>query len=118
MNLTALSNITPFEVNNTLLNNTEDIAINIVNNANDTTGGYFGLVMMSAIFFVLLVIAMTEQDVFRFDFISSLAFSSGVTLLVGITAVIGGVITSFQHVMWFAMILMVAAIAKYLQKSQ
>ncbi len=117
MNLTALNNITPFEVNNTLLDVTEDIAINIANNANEATGGYFGLGVMISVFFVLLIMLMTEQDVFRFDFISAVIFSSGASLLIGITSLIGGLITSYQHVMWFAIILMFALIAKYFQRN-
>lgn len=116
MNITALNNITPYTVNNTLINNSENIASNLVQNANQTSGGYFGLGIMMVTFLVLLIMLMTENDVFRLDFISALAFSSGVSLLIGITLLIGDLASSFQHVMWFAIIFIIAIVSKYYQK--
>ena len=54
MNLTALNNITPYTVNNSLVNQTEDIGVNLISNANELTNGYFGLGIMMIIFIMLV----------------------------------------------------------------
>lgn len=116
MNITALQNITPFSVNNTLINNSQDLTTNIVNNANSVSGGYFGLGILLITFFVLMIFLMTDQDVFRLDFLSSLVLSSGFCLVLGITLLVGDLISSYQHVMWFAILFMVAVVSKYYQR--
>lgn len=116
MNLTALNDITPFTVNNSLINETTEIGTNLVSNANVQTQGYFGLGMMIIIFIILLIVLMTEQDVFRFNFLSALTISSGMSLLVGLVLLVSDVSSSFQHVMWFAMIFIIALLSKAYEK--
>lgn len=117
MNITALNNITPFTLNNTIVNSTTDMTSSMINNANSTTDGYFGLGMLLIIFIYILIVLMTEQDVFRLDFISALASASGIVLLIGIVMLVVDAITSYQHVMWFAIIFIIALLAKYNQQN-
>ena len=116
MNLTALQNITPYQVNNSLINNTNEIASNLISNANTQTNGYFGLIIMIIIFIVILISIMTEQDVFRLDFISALTFSSLCSLVVGIVMLVSNLITSYQHIIWFVIIFIAGLVTKYYQK--
>ena len=116
MNLTALQNITPYQVNNSLINNTNEIASNLISNANTQTNGYFGLIIMLIVFVIILISIMSEQDVFRLDFISALIFASLCSLIIGVVMIVSNLITSYQHVIWFAIIFISGLIAKYYQK--
>lgn len=104
MNLSNLNNITPYEVNNTLINQTETIIPNMVTNANTLTDGYFGLGLMTVIFIALLIILMADQDVFRLKFSNALAASSGIVTIIGIIMIVSNISSNFYHVMWFAII--------------
>lgn len=113
MDLNALTNITPFEVNNSLLNNTEQIGINLVNNANTTTGDFFGLGVMVVVFVVLMLFLMTEQDFFRLQFLQALTASSGFALIIGSVGIVTGIFTNLYHVFYFAIIFMIAVISTF-----
>lgn len=115
MNISALNNLTPYSVNNSLINNSADIGSNLVTNANTQTGGYLGLGIMIMIFLAIIIITMTENDVFRLNFVQSLIVASGFATLVGIVGVIVGIFTSYAHVMWFAIIFAIALVAKKYQ---
>jgi hypothetical protein len=113
INLTALNNITPFVVNNSLINETSDIGANLVTNANVQSQGYLGLGMMITLFLVLMIILMAEQEVFRLNFLNAYIISSGLSLLVGIVLLISNIGSSFQHVMWFAILFMIGILGKF-----
>jgi len=104
MNLSNLNNITPYEVNNSLINQTETIIPNLITNTNELTGGYFALGVMIMVFLALLIILMADQDVFRFKFSNALSASSGISLLIGIILLVSDIGANFYHVMWFAII--------------
>jgi len=117
MNISNLNNITPLEVNNTLINTTSEIVPNLISNANTTTDGYFGLGLMITMFIFLLIVLMAEQDVFRFRFTEALVASSGITLIFGIILLITNVISNYQHLMWFAIIFMIALVMKFYERA-
>ncbi len=117
MNLTNLHNIAPLEVNNSLINETNEIIPSIISNSNSLTDGYFGLGIMTVIFVVLLLILMTDQDVFSLKFSTALAASSGITLLVGIIMLVSDIAASFTHVMWYAIIFAISLVVVYYDKS-
>lgn len=104
MNLSKLNNINPYEVNNSLINQTETIIPNLVTNSNELTGGYFGLGIMVMVFLALLIILMADQEVFRFKFSNALSTSSGIALLIGIILLVSDIAGNFYHVMWFAIL--------------
>jgi uncharacterized membrane protein len=113
MNITALNNITSPTINNSLINNTSEIGTNLIQNANQQTQGYFGLGIMLIIFIFLMIILMNENEVFRFSFSSAFLISSGVSLLIGIILLISDMASSYQHVVWFSILFMIALIIKY-----
>ena len=113
MNLTALNNLIPYTVNNSLINETSQIGINLAVNANTQTQGYFGLGIMIVVFILLMIVLMAEQEIFKLGFLNSLVASSGISLLIGIILLISDISSSFQHVMWFAIIFIIALLGKY-----
>lgn len=116
VNISNLNNITPFEVNNSLINSTTEMIPNLYSNANQTTDGFFGLGIMVSLFIFLLLITMADQDVFRLPFSSALVFSSGMATLAGIILILSNLISSFQHVMWFAIIFAIALLVKFYER--
>jgi hypothetical protein len=117
MNLSKLNNITPFEVNNTLVNDTALLVPNAVTNANTLTDGYFGLGIMIVVFVALLIILMADQDVFRLKFTNALAGSSGIALLIGVIMLVSNIASNFYHVMWFAILFAISLLIVYYDKS-
>lgn len=118
MNLTQLNNITPYTVNNSLINDTTQIGSNLISNANVQSEGYLSLGIMIVIFIFILIVLMAEQDTFRFGFIGSLIAASGIALLAGIIMLVSDIGTSFQHVMWFAILFTLALLGKYYEGKQ
>jgi hypothetical protein len=62
-----LKNIEPLEFNNSLVNNSEQIVSNMVNNANDSTGGLWFVVSILVLFFWLIYILMKQDGIFKYD---------------------------------------------------
>tara|TARA_R100001591_G_scaffold80768_1_gene87837 strand:+ start:1666 stop:2019 length:354 start_codon:yes stop_codon:yes gene_type:complete len=117
MNLSNLNNITPYTVNNTLINETENIVPNLITNTNTLTDGYFGLGIMVVLFLFLLIILMADQEVFRLKFSNAFVASSGITLLVGIIMLVSNLITSFSHVLWFAILFAISLVIVFYDKN-
>lgn len=114
-NLNQLNNLSTLEINNTLINNTQEIGSNLITNANNQTGGYLGLGIMIIIFIFFMIILMNQQEVFKMNFIESLIVSSGFVMILGIIGLVTGFFTSYRHVMWFALIFIVGLVSKYQQ---
>ncbi len=117
MNVSNLNNISTLELNNTLLNDSQNIVPNLITNSNDLTGGYFTLGLMVVVFIGLLIIFMTERDVFRLKFSNALAGASGISLIMGIVLLISDIGSNFQHVMWFAILFVISLIIVYYDKN-
>lgn len=118
VNITALNNISNPEINTTIINNSQELTQNIFNNANTSTDGYFGLILYLVLFFWLLYIMFREDGFFRYDFLKSLVLSSGIVTIFGFSLILSGLVTSFQHIMWFGIIFALSAIATFLQKDK
>lgn len=112
MNLSKLNNLPPFEVNNTLINETTEMIPSLVSNANQTTSGYFGLGLLVIFFLFLMIILMQDQEVFRFEAIEAFIAASGITFMFGLILFITNLISSFQHVVWFGILFIVALLMK------
>lgn len=117
MNLSNLNNITPYEVNNSLINETSLIIPNMISNSNTLTQGYFSLGIMIIIFISLLIILMADQEVFRLKFSNALAGATGITLLIGIIMLVSDISSSFYHVMWFAILFAVSLVIVFYDKN-
>lgn len=113
INLTPLNNISTFEVNTSLINESSTLAPNLVSNANTATNGYFGLGMLIVLFIFMMIIFMQDNEVFRFTFPQAFLGASGICTLVGIVLLVSDMISSFQHVMWFAILFLIALVVVY-----
>jgi len=118
VNLTALNNLSNPTFNITKINNSQELINNTVNNANVSTEGYFGLIVMTLIFLFLFYLMFREDGFFRYDFIESILISSGIITILGITMILSDIITSWQHVMWFGIIFVIFIIAKFILKEK
>ena len=118
VNLTALENITPFVLNSSIVNNSEQLIPNMINNANAQTNNWFGLILLTSIFLYLLFLSSNEKGFFRLDFVKALVFSSGITTSVGILLIITGITTSFTHVVWFNIIFTLSIISAWYLKQK
>lgn len=118
INLTALENLTQPSFNVSSLNNSQEIMITVRDNANTASDGYFGLIVMLVLFFWLFYYMFKTDGVFKFDALKSLIIASGVTTIFGIVLILGDLISSFQHVIWFAILLIISLIATWIKKNR
>jgi len=118
VNLTALNNLTNPEFNTTAINNSQELIHNMTNNANTTTDGYFGLIIMLLICIWLFYLMFKEDGFFRYDFIESVLISTGIITILGIVMILSDIISSWQHVMWFGIMFVIFVIAKFIVKEK
>lgn len=118
VNLSALQNITPLNLNYSIINDTDTIIPNIVSNANTQSDNWFGLLVMIGIFIWLMWILFNDTGRFRLDIIKSLVFSSGATLMIGIIMLVTNITTTFSHVVWFGTIFTLSLITSWYLKQK
>ncbi len=118
VNLTALQNLTPFVLNASIVENTDTIIPNMVSNANTQSDNWFGLLIMLTLFFYLLWKLTDETSRFRMDFVKALIFSSGITLIVGSVMLVTNITTTYNHVVWFAIIFTLGMISSWYLKQK
>lgn len=118
VNLTALQNIQPFLLNTSIVENSDTIIPNLVSNANTQTNNWFGLLIMIILFFYMLWKLLDQQGRFRLDFIKALTYSSGITMIVGSVMLVTNITTTYNHVVWFAIIFTLAVISAWYLKNQ
>lgn len=118
VNLTALENLTPLIINTSIVADTDTIIPNLISNTNTQTDNWFGLLIMLVLFFWLLWKLTNEQSRFRLDFVKSLVYSSGITMVVGSVMLVTNITTTYNHVVWFAIIFTLAMISAWYLKSK
>jgi len=111
INLSKLGNITPFELNTTIISEGQtELVDNIVQNANTTSEGYLGLVILTLIFLVLSYEFYRNDGDFRLDTARGILKASGWTFLLGIVLIVSDLIGDFKPVVWFGIIWLVSGI--------
>lgn len=111
INLSKLGNITPFELNTTIISEGQtELVDNIVQNANTTSDGYLGLVILTLIFLVLSYEFYRNDGDFRLDTARGILKASGWTFLLGIVLIVSDLIGDFKPVVWFGIIWLVSGI--------
>jgi len=112
------SNITvsTLDFNTSMITDNEQMIPVMVDNANTVTEGYLGLGLLTVLFIVLTYANYKQDDDIRLDIVRSLLIASGFTSIIGIIAIVSGLITSFQHVVWFVLIFLINIIAVYFIK--
>ena len=111
INLSKLNNITPFELNTTIISEGQtQIVDNMVENANTTSDGYLGLVMLTLIFLVMAYEFYRNDGDFRLDTARAILKASGWTFLIGIVLVVSDLIGDFKPVVWYGTLWLVGGI--------
>lgn len=112
INLSNLGNVTPFQLNTTIISEGQTKIIdNVVQNANTVSEGYLGLVVLTLIFLVLAYEFYRNDGDFRLDTARAILKASGWTFLLGITLVVSDLIGDFKPVVWFGIIWLVSGIS-------
>ncbi len=118
VNLTALENLTPLLMNTSIVNDSATIIPNLISNTNTQTDNWFGLLIMLVLFFYLTWKLTDDGGRFRLDFVKGLVFSSGITLIVGAVMLVTNITTTYNHVVWFAIIFTLAMISAWYLKTR
>jgi len=118
MNLDALNNISDFVLNESLINNSQEVVKNIAYNADPVTGGWFGFIVLLVLFVFTLYGLYKDDFIFRLDFVQAGLYSSFFVVSVGVILLVAGIISDFRHLMWFAVAFLIFLIARWMSKQQ
>ena len=118
VNFTAIQNLTALHINTSIVSDANTIIPNLINNANTQTDNWFGLLIMLVLFFYLIWKLTDDAGRFRLDFVKGLVFSSGITLIVGAVMLVTNITTTYNHVVWFAIIFTLAMISAWYLKTK
>lgn len=109
-------NATPLELNTSVLGNVNSASTNLVVNADNVSGGFFGLGVMICIFVYLIIKTSSQEGAIRMELPRSLQLSSGLTFVVGYLMNISGLVSSYDHALWFFSLFVMATIWVYYLK--
>ncbi len=118
VNLDALQNITPLVINTSIVENADTIIPNLIANTNTQTQNWWGLLVMLSLFFYLMWKLSDDAGRFRLDFVKSLVYSSGITMIIGGVMIATNITTTYNHVVWFGIIFTLAAISAWFLKQK
>ena len=114
LNLSVLQNLSVPSID--ISNTTEEIAAQIPQKANEITGGYLGLGIMTSLFFFLVWKLGEGLDTIndQFSTIRSVGISAGICSLMGLQMLNFGFFNNYFHVVIYMGILFVCWIVVYL----
>lgn len=106
------NNITPFSFNDTVYDNSSQLVTNFINNANDTTGGYWFIIIIIVLFLWLIYILMeTKTENLNYDMPRALLLASGICLILSSIAYLGSISITGLPIIWFSAIFFISTIA-------
>lgn len=118
VNLTPLETLQPLLINTSIVEDIDQIIPNLITNANVQSENWYGLMIMVTLFFYMTWKLVNDQGRFRLDFIRAIVFSSGITLMVGAVMLATNITTTYNHVVWFAIIFTIAMISAWYLKTE
>ncbi len=118
VNLAALQNITPLVLDTSIVGNADTIIPNLIANTNTQTDNWWGLLVMITLFFYLMWKLSADAGRFKLDFVKSLVYSSGITMIIGATMVVTNITTTYNHVVWFGIVFTIAMISAWYLKQK
>ena len=118
VNLAALQNITPLVLDTSIVGNADTIIPNLIANTNTQTDNWWGLLVMITLFFYLMWKLSDDAGRFKLDFVKSLVYSSGITMIIGATMVVTNITTTYNHVVWFGIVFTIAMISAWYLKQK
>lgn len=112
----ALGNLTTPNI--TIPRTVEGFIETIPETANEVTGGYLGLIIMTilAIFLVLMLLDRTSYGWFRYSTIRGFGIGTGMTGTMGLLMINIGYYTNYYHVVIFLALSMIATIWVYIEE--
>ena len=113
-----LKNIQPLEFNQSLINNSDAIVSNTINNANDSTGGMWFIVSIWILFIWLNYFLMNKEKGFLFDLPRTLFISSSWCLVLSIIAVLTSFSVTITPIIWFSVIFFISGIGVMSRKNK
>lgn len=108
-----LQNMTTINMTN-ITDNLQDptlITGALIDAADTSSEGYFGLVIMLIMFIVLLFTLFRDDGDLKIDIARSIMFSSGIVSIVGFISLTLNIFSSFTHVMWFFVIFIISIVS-------
>lgn len=114
-----IKNIEPLELNSTFINGTStELVGQMIDNANNTTGGYWFIIVILAVFILLVWLITDKREGFVYDLPRSLLISSGICLFISIIAAITTISITIQPIIWFSTIMFLSFIGVYMKKER
>jgi hypothetical protein len=95
----------------------QDIQNELPATANETTGGLFGVIVLSAIYFFLLYTFTREDWLFRYSIDKASLISSAIVCSIGVMGVLTGIFDNWRHVTIFGVIFFISAIVVFLRNN-
>ena len=116
VNFSFIANAPPLEINTSILGNVNTAVPNMVANANAVSLGFYGLGIMISIFVYLIIRTTSPTGSIRMGVTRSLQVSSGLVFVLGYIMTISGLISSYNHVLWFFTVYVLSTIWVYYLK--
>ena len=100
------------------MNDPNLIIPNLISNANTQTDNWWGLLIMLVLFFYLLWKLSEDEGRFKLDFVKSLVYSSGITMIIGAVMIVTNITTTYNHVVWFGILFTISIITAWYLKQK
>lgn len=113
-----LKNIQPLDFNQTVINNSDALVINTINNANDLTGGLWFIIVILALFIWLNYVLFDRQAEFKYDLARTMFISSSWCLSLSVVAALTGFSTTILPIIWFSTIFFISGIGVLQRKEK
>lgn len=111
INLSKLDNISPFELNTSIISSGDgQIINNIIVNANTTSDGYLGAVILTLLFVFISYMLYRDDGFFRLDTARAIVKGSGWTFLLGIVLIVSDIITDYRVIVWYGVVFIISGI--------
>lgn len=112
INLSKLQNITPFQLDTSIFGNSSAETLNnIIDNANTTSDGWLGLIIMSVLFLFLVYEFFRVDGDFRMDMVRTMIKASGWTFVFGTVLILSSIITTFEPIVWYGIVFTIFGIS-------
>ena len=99
-----LQDIDKFELNETLINNSDNIIPGMVSNANATAGFIWYYMVIFVIWIFLIYIFFRKDQPIALDITRSVFFSSSWTLILSVGLVMSDLVTNIMPTIWLTII--------------
>jgi len=114
-----LKNTTNFELNDTVINNTDNLVPNMITNANTITNNLWFHWVIWSMFLVFMILFMRkDEQELNYDIPRAIMISSAICLILSIIAVVTPYINTFLPVIWFGVLFLLSLFASLERKKK